>query len=213
MHPGAITTLGRGGSDLTATLIGAALEVAEVQVWKDVDGAPPSRGSDRPVSSSYWHAISKNCFCKQACTPRKSRALPCLSLFCVTFSVSEACMLLGGGLEDCARRGLSGSSPGGAGVLTSDPRMVALAAPIPLLTFDEATELAYFGAAVLHPSAMQPALQSGALCVRVKNSYNRHAQVRGASVSEARPDPRSGGLCLGAVSTVRRAPFRRKKRS
>ena len=39
---GAITTLGRGGSDLTATLIGAALHVPEVQVWKDVDGARQS---------------------------------------------------------------------------------------------------------------------------------------------------------------------------
>ena len=38
---GAITTLGRGGSDLTATMIGAALHVPEVQVWKDVDGALP----------------------------------------------------------------------------------------------------------------------------------------------------------------------------
>ena len=37
--PGAITTLGRGGSDLTATVLGAALELKEVQVWKDVDGA------------------------------------------------------------------------------------------------------------------------------------------------------------------------------
>ena len=37
-HTGAITTLGRGGSDLTATLLGAALGVDEVQVWKDVDG-------------------------------------------------------------------------------------------------------------------------------------------------------------------------------
>ena len=35
---GAITTLGRGGSDLSATVIGAALGLAEVQVWKDVDG-------------------------------------------------------------------------------------------------------------------------------------------------------------------------------
>ena len=35
---GAITTLGRGGSDLTATVLGAALGVDEVQVWKDVDG-------------------------------------------------------------------------------------------------------------------------------------------------------------------------------
>ena len=40
LYAGAITTLGRGGSDLTATLIGAALQVPEVQVWKDVDGAP-----------------------------------------------------------------------------------------------------------------------------------------------------------------------------
>ena len=37
-YAGAITTLGRGGSDLTATVLGAALEVEEVQVWKDVDG-------------------------------------------------------------------------------------------------------------------------------------------------------------------------------
>ncbi len=35
---GAITTLGRGGSDLSATVLGAALELSEVQVWKDVDG-------------------------------------------------------------------------------------------------------------------------------------------------------------------------------
>lgn len=35
---GAITTLGRGGSDLTCTIIGAALGLCEVQVWKDVDG-------------------------------------------------------------------------------------------------------------------------------------------------------------------------------
>ena len=38
---GAITTLGRGGSDLTATVIGAALGLEEVQVWKDVDGTFP----------------------------------------------------------------------------------------------------------------------------------------------------------------------------
>ena len=44
---------------------------------------------------------------------------------------------------------------------------------MPLLTFDEATELAFFGATVLHPSAMQPAMQVPSLDVRVKNSYNR----------------------------------------
>lgn len=96
---GAITTLGRGGSDLTATVLGAALELEEVQVWKDVDG-----------------------------------------------------------------------------VLTSDPRMVSAAKPVTHLTFDEATELAYFGAQVLHPLAMQPAIKSGTMGVRVKNSYNRMAE-------------------------------------
>jgi aspartate kinase len=94
----AVTTLGRGGSDLSATVLGAALDLKEVQVWKDVDG-----------------------------------------------------------------------------VLTSDPRIVAGARPVTELTFDEATELAYFGAQVLHPLAMQPAIRSGSLSVRVKNSYNRSA--------------------------------------
>lgn len=61
--------------------------------------------------------------------------------------------------------------------MTTDPRRVACALPIPLLTFEEATELAFFGASVLHPLAMQPALQNGNLNVRVKNSYNRCAGV------------------------------------
>lgn len=39
---GAITTLGRGGSDLSATFIGASLGVPEVVVWKDVDGPLPA---------------------------------------------------------------------------------------------------------------------------------------------------------------------------
>lgn len=38
INTGAVTTLGRGGSDLTCTVLGAALELKEVQVWKDVDG-------------------------------------------------------------------------------------------------------------------------------------------------------------------------------
>ena len=59
------------------------------------------------------------------------------------------------------------------GVLTSDPRIVSKARPVPELTYEEATELAFFGATVLHPSAMQPALQFNNMGVRVKNSYNR----------------------------------------
>ncbi|CAI5459611.1 unnamed protein product [Closterium sp. Yama58-4] len=94
---GATTTLGRGGSDLTATIIGRALGLREVQVWKDVDG-----------------------------------------------------------------------------VLTCDPNLYRSAIPVPFLTFEEASELAYFGAQVLHPQSMRPA-REGNIPVRVKNSYNRIA--------------------------------------
>ncbi|KAG4938291.1 hypothetical protein AAZX31_16G046300 [Glycine max] len=93
----AVTTLGRGGSDLTATTIGKALGLPEIQVWKDVDG-----------------------------------------------------------------------------VLTCDPNICPQAKPVPYLTFDEAAELAYFGAQVLHPQSMRPARESD-IPVRVKNSYNPKA--------------------------------------
>ncbi|KAJ7969424.1 Aspartokinase [Quillaja saponaria] len=93
----AVTTLGRGGSDLTATTIGKALGLREIQVWKDVDG-----------------------------------------------------------------------------VLTCDPHIYSKAEPVPYLTFEEAAELAYFGAQVLHPQSMRPA-REGDIPVRVKNSYNPKA--------------------------------------
>ncbi|GJM91997.1 hypothetical protein PR202_ga08420 [Eleusine coracana subsp. coracana] len=94
---GAVTTLGRGGSDLTATTIGKALGLKEIQVWKDVDG-----------------------------------------------------------------------------VLTCDPNIYPNAKTVPFLTFEEAAELAYFGAQVLHPQSMRPA-REGDIPVRVKNSYNPKA--------------------------------------
>ena len=105
---GAIATLGRGGSDLTATVIGAALALPEVYVWKDVDG-----------------------------------------------------------------------------VLSADPREVEGTVAMAFLSFQEATELAYFGAQVLHPQSMRPAMDSEALCVRVKNSYNVRAP--GTLIGHERP--------------------------
>ncbi|HEY3399536.1 MAG TPA: lysine-sensitive aspartokinase 3 [Geothrix sp.] len=80
---GLTTTLGRGGSDYSAALFGAALGAAEVQIWTDVEG-----------------------------------------------------------------------------VLTCDPRIVPEALPIPELSFAEAAELAAFGAKVLHPSTIQPAVEA-----------------------------------------------------
>ncbi len=91
---GNITTLGRGGSDLTATIIGAAMQADEVQTWKDVDG-----------------------------------------------------------------------------IMTTDPRIVKEAKMVPEVTYEEALELAMFGAQVLHPRSMLPVQKTGTP-VRVKNSYN-----------------------------------------
>ncbi|MBQ0052411.1 MAG: aspartate kinase [Treponema sp.] len=91
---GIITTLGRGGSDLSATMIGAAMDAEEIQTWKDVDG-----------------------------------------------------------------------------ILTTDPRIVKEARPVPEVTYEEAQELAMFGSQVLHPRSMIPCRKTGTP-VRVKNSYN-----------------------------------------
>lgn len=89
---GATTTLGRGGSDFTAALIGAALRAHEIQIWTDVTG-----------------------------------------------------------------------------VLTADPRVVPGAQTIDRLSYSEAAELAYFGAKVLHPKTIQPAIES-CIPVRICNS-------------------------------------------
>src|SRR5438876_183289 len=89
---GVTTTLGRGGSDYSAALLGAALDAEEIQIWTDVSG-----------------------------------------------------------------------------VLTADPRVVRNAHTIPTLSYAEASELAYFGAKVLHPKSIQPALVRG-IPVRICNS-------------------------------------------
>jgi len=55
------------------------------------------------------------------------------------------------------------------GVLTADPSLIPTATNIPEMTFDEASELAYFGARVLHPSTILPAVEKD-IPVRVLNS-------------------------------------------
>jgi aspartate kinase len=76
------TTLGRGGSDYSAAILGSALGAEEIQIWTDVDG-----------------------------------------------------------------------------VLTADPRIAPAAKKLKVISFREASELAYFGAKVLHPSTIQPAVE------------------------------------------------------
>jgi aspartate kinase len=89
---GVTTTLGRGGSDYTAALVGAGLDATEIEIWTDVSG-----------------------------------------------------------------------------VLTADPRVVASVRTVPVLSYQEAAELAYFGAKVLHPKTIQPAIDRS-IPVRVCNS-------------------------------------------
>jgi bifunctional aspartokinase / homoserine dehydrogenase 1 len=91
---GISTTLGRGGSDYSAAILGDALDAAEVWIWTDVDG-----------------------------------------------------------------------------VMTADPRVVPEAQVIPVLSYSEVGELAYFGAKVLHPRTIRPVVERG-IPLWVKNTFN-----------------------------------------
>jgi aspartokinase/homoserine dehydrogenase 1 len=70
------------------------------------------------------------------------------------------------------------------GVLSADPRRVPDALVIPELSYQEAAELAYFGAKVVHPNTMFPAITRG-IPVWIKNTFNPHA--RGTRISAASP--------------------------
>jgi aspartate kinase len=94
---GNVTTLGRSGSDYTATIVGRAVGAEEVEIWKDVDG-----------------------------------------------------------------------------VLSADPRIVPHARPVERLTYAEASELAYYGAKVIHPATIHPALEQG-IPVRILNTFRPEA--------------------------------------
>lgn len=57
------------------------------------------------------------------------------------------------------------------GVMTADPRIIQDARVLPDISYLEAMELSFFGAKVLHPQSIEPAMQKGIL-VRVKNTFN-----------------------------------------
>lgn len=61
-----------------------------------------------------------------------------------------------------------------SGVMSADPRIVADARPIALLSYAEAAELSYFGAKVLHPRAVLPAIEQG-IPVRILNTFATEA--------------------------------------
>ena len=99
---GVTTTLGRGGSDFSAAIVGAGCDVEEIQIWTDVDG-----------------------------------------------------------------------------MMTTDPRMVPDAKRVKTISYSEAAELAYFGAKVLHPASVRPAIEQN-IPVVILNS--RRPEVAGTRI-------------------------------
>jgi aspartate kinase len=91
---GVLTTLGRGGSDYSAAILGVVLDADEVWIWTDVDG-----------------------------------------------------------------------------VMTADPRLARDARTVPELSYREVSELAFFGARVLHPKTIRPVVEAGKI-LRVLNTFN-----------------------------------------
>ncbi|HEV7593948.1 MAG TPA: aspartate kinase, partial [Gemmatimonadaceae bacterium] len=123
---GSVVTLGRGGSDLTATVLGRALSARNVTLWKDV-----------------------------------------------------------------------------AGVMTADPRLVPGARVVPFLDVREASELAYYGAKVLHPRTLMPLLGGTTLRLRPFADLAAHGTsiIAGRSVKGA-PVRAISGMPDQAMITV-----------
>lgn len=104
------TTLGRGGSDYTASLFAAATDARVLQIWSDVDG-----------------------------------------------------------------------------MMTADPRVVPDARCIKHISYNEAQELSHFGAKVIYPPTIQPAIESG-IPIEVKNTFSPHSE--GTCIESSPPETR-----------------------
>lgn len=83
------------------------------------------------------------------------------------------------------------------GMLTADPRVIAQPRLVPQLSFDEAAELAYFGAKVLHPSTILPAVERN-IPVRILNS--KKPEGSGTTISA---EPAGSGTLLTALACKR----------
>lgn len=88
------------------------------------------------------------------------------------------------------------------GMMTADPRVVPEARIIETISFDEASELAYFGARVLHPLTLAPAIEKG-IPVRIRNS--REPDLPGTEVRATAPSGPSGARSIAykkGIATV-----------
>jgi len=119
---GALTTLGRGGSDYSATILGAALDADEVIIWTDVDG-----------------------------------------------------------------------------LLTADPRLVPGACTVHEISYQEAAELAHFGAKVLHPKTLRAVMHSG-IPLWIRNTFA--PERTGTKITPSGPPRGEGVKALTAISDV-----------
>jgi aspartate kinase len=87
------------------------------------------------------------------------------------------------------------------GMLTADPRLVAAPRVVARLSFDEASELAYFGAKVLHPSTILPAVGLG-IPVRILNSHR--PQAEGTLITGEAPETAPGPAAIACKRGVTR---------
>jgi aspartate kinase len=85
------------------------------------------------------------------------------------------------------------------GMLTADPRVIASPRLVPQLSFAEAAELAYFGAKVLHPATIQPAVARN-IPVRILNSHR--ATARGTLITAERPKSESPLTAVASKKAV-----------
>jgi aspartokinase/homoserine dehydrogenase 1 len=87
------------------------------------------------------------------------------------------------------------------GVLSADPRLVPEAELVPELTYAEACELAYFGAKVIHPQTMQPAIARG-IPIRIRNTFNPAHPGSLIQASASREPPVKGVTAIGGLAIV-----------
>ncbi|TFG55208.1 MAG: aspartate kinase [Methanomassiliicoccus sp.] len=83
------------------------------------------------------------------------------------------------------------------GFMSVDPKIVPSARPIPQLSYDEAAELAYFGAKVVHPMTMEPA-RSGNIEIRVKNVFRPEAP--GTAIKDS---GKNGDMSIKSISCMK----------
>lgn len=85
------------------------------------------------------------------------------------------------------------------GVLSADPRRVPEAVLLDEMSYEEAMELAYFGAKVVHPRTMQPAVERG-IPIWIKNTFR--PEVKGTVIHRADANPSPGAPAVKGFTTI-----------